>query len=208
MVNGNIVTEMGSRVSPDDDVSVLGKIVTPIGKRYFILNKPKVVLCVNKDEKGRKYVVDIIRGGRRMGLFPVGRLDMDTTGLIILTNDGELSNRIAHPRYGIEKEYRALVKGKWTSGELKEVMKDGVILENGSLVTGIQVISAEIKEDRTCVVIRIHEGRKHVVRRIFRSVGSRVYELHRTMIGSQGLMGLEHGEYREVALETLKNNIL
>ncbi|MBN1540189.1 MAG: rRNA pseudouridine synthase [Candidatus Thermoplasmatota archaeon] len=197
-VNGTVVWEQGARVGEFDVVMVDGRAVAPEKLRYFIINKPPGTISVDQDLRGRRYIVDLIPGGREMGLFPVGRLDLDTSGLMILTNDGDLGNRIAHPRYGISKEYVALVKGRWSIGSLKEASRDGVKLDDGSLVRDIVFLQAEPRGDRTVVTLRIHEGRKHVVKRIFLSLGSRVIELHRSAIGELGPGGLREGEWREV----------
>lgn len=207
MVNGEKTVELGTRVVEGDVVEVEREQITSRPKRYFLLNKPKGKICVDRDHKGRTYVVDLIPEGRELGLFPVGRLDLDTTGLILLTNDGEIGNRIAHPRYGIEKEYRALIKGRWTLERLRLHTRDGVILENGSMVTGIKVLSSSLEGERSSVVIRIHEGRKHVVRRIFLSIGSRVYELERTRIAEMDLGGIGPGEYIEISRDEVLNKI-
>jgi 23S rRNA pseudouridine2605 synthase len=154
---------------------------------------------VNKDERGRRWVVDIVPGGRNMGLFPVGRLDLDTTGLMILTNDGDLANRISHPRYGLKKEYHALVKGKWNLDDLKKRLENGIELENGDIVTNVKILSAVLEGERTKVILRIHEGRKHVVKRIFLAMGSRVYQLERTGIGELELSKIDPDAYIEVS---------
>jgi 23S rRNA pseudouridine2605 synthase len=207
-INDNKVTEMGARVKETDVVSVDGEVVEPKDLRYYIVNKPVGWISVDKDVKGRNYIVDLIPGGREMGLFPVGRLDLDTTGLLILTNDGDLANRIAHPRYEVEKEYIALVKGSHTRSQLLETTKKGVRLDDGSLVEDIKILRAKAVGDRTEVILRIHEGRKHVVKRIFLGLGSRVYELHRSAIGRLDLEDLELGEFREIGFEEVHKKIL
>ncbi|MGA1792875.1 MAG: pseudouridine synthase [Thermoplasmatota archaeon] len=206
-VNGETVREPGSRIGKDDLVKVDGKVVLPTELRYFIINKPPGVISVDQDLRGRKYIVDLIPGGRKMGIFPVGRLDLDTSGLMVLTNDGELGNRLAHPRFGIGKEYIALVKGKWSRGALIEVTKNGVVLDDGSVVRDIHILNASFQGDRTVVNLRIHEGRKHVVKRIFLSLGSRVYELHRSAIGELRLGSLGEGEWRELTREELVKKV-
>ena len=198
-INGSTVKEAGQKVLPGEEVRVDGKIVCEKPERYFIINKPKGYVSVNKDERGRKWVVDIVPEGRDMGLFPVGRLDLDTTGLMILTNDGNLANRISHPRYGVMKEYNALVKGKWNHNDLKDRLENGVVLKNGEIVDNVEVVSSSREEERTRVVLRIHEGRKHVVKRIFLAVGSRVYRLERTRIGELELPRIDTGEYMEIS---------
>jgi 23S rRNA pseudouridine2605 synthase len=153
-INDIIINEMGARVGDGDLVKVDGKLVTPSELRYFILNKPKGIISVNLDHKDRKYVVDLVPEGREMGLFPVGRLDLDTTGLLILTNDGNLANWIAHPRYGVTKEYIALIKGKWTLGDLRKVTRNGVRLDDGYLVKNIDIVKAMSEGSRTRVTLR------------------------------------------------------
>ncbi len=203
-VNGAVVVEPGSKVFPGDEVLLDGDKVELNVLRYFIINKPKGYISVNLDQKGRKWVVDIIPGGREMGLFPVGRLDLDTSGLMVLTNDGEIGNRISHPRFGVMKEYRALIKGIWTNTQLKDEIENGIVLENGDLVNDVIAHSAVNKEGRTIAVIRIHEGRKHVIRRIFQAIGTRVLELERTKIGGLELSGIPPGGYIEVSREEIE----
>ncbi len=195
-VNGEVVDELGTAIDEGSRVLVDGRKVTVLPHRYFILNKPKGIICVRDDPRGRRWVVDMIPKELRPGMFPVGRLDIDTTGLIMITNDGLLSNRIAHPSYGVEKEYIALVKGNMTEDELK-AMEEGVMLDTG-MVKGIRILSFEHIEDRTSVTLRIHEGRHHVVKRIFLAVGSRVYELHRRGIGDLNVDDLDVGSWREI----------
>ena len=200
-VDGEVVDELGSAIDEDSRVLLDGRKVTVLPHRYFMLNKPKGIICVRDDPRGRRWVVEMIPKEFRPGMFPVGRLDIDTTGLILITNDGDLSNRIAHPRYGVEKEYVALVKGNMTEGELK-AMEEGVMLDTG-MVKGIRIISFEHVEDRTSVTLRIHEGRYHVVKRIFLAVGSRVYELHRRGIGDLNVDDLDIGGWREIGKDLI-----
>jgi 23S rRNA pseudouridine2605 synthase len=206
-INGTEISEMGARVKEGDVVRINGDVVEPRELKYFILNKPKGTISVNMDHKERTYVVDLIPEGRKMGLFPVGRLDLDTTGLLILTNDGELANRIAHPRYGVTKEYVALVKGVWTLRTLKEVTRDGVHLDDGYLVKNIDIVKAVNDGTRTRVTLRIKEGRKHVVKRIFLSLGGRVYELHRSAIGNLTLENIGTGEFESKTRDDLVKDI-
>jgi 23S rRNA pseudouridine2605 synthase len=207
-INGDVVTEMGARVEEGDVVAVTGKIVKPKELRYYIVNKPKGWISVDQDMRGRRYIVEIVPGGREMGLFPIGRLDLDTTGFMILTNDGDLANRIAHPRYEVEKEYTALVKGRWTRRDLEERFGEGIMLNDGAFVGNVRVTAVKPKGERTSVTLRIHEGRKHIVKRIFLSIDSRVYELHRNAIGKMDLGGLRVGEWREIGPEDINEMIL
>lgn len=206
-INGETVTEPGTQVNEGDLVTLDGDEVEPVEAKYYLLNKPKGYISVNKDPGGRRWVVELIPEAERSGCFPAGRLDLDTTGLMIITNDGDLSFRISHPRFEIRKEYRALIKGKWTLNELRDAVKDGVVLDNGGRVDGIEIIEAEPVGIRTSVLLSIHEGRKHVVKRIFLSLGSRVYDLERTAIGNIEIGDLAMGSYRELNLEEILEGI-
>jgi len=200
-INGEKVIEPGTKVNEGDMVTFDGEKASLLDLRYFILNKPKGYISVNKDLKGRKWVVDLIEDARDSGCFPVGRLDLDTTGTMMITNDGELSFRISHPKFEIKKEYKALIKGVWSIDELKAAVKDGVEIDRGELVETIDILEAEREGDRTSVTLTIHEGRKHVVKRIFLSVGSRVYELERTAIGQLRTDDLDVGQWKEVDID-------
>ncbi len=206
-INGETVMEPGTKVNDGDNVSLDGEIVSLLDLRYFILNKPKGYISVNKDTKGRKWVVDLIEDARDSGCFPVGRLDLDTTGAMIITNDGDLSFRVSHPKFEIKKEYRALIKGRWSIEELREAVKDGVETDRGELVEDIDILEAGREVERTSVTLTIHEGRKHVVKRIFLSLGSRVYELERTAIGQLRVDDLDVGQWKEVELEFILNRM-
>jgi 23S rRNA pseudouridine2605 synthase len=197
-IEGKGTCELGSRVEEGDRVIIDDRIIEPLEKRYFIINKPGGYVSVNRDQRGRKWVVDLVPEGRKMGLFPVGRLDMETTGLMILTNDGDISHEISHPSNMIRKEYEALIKGTWTQIELSRLLKSGVNIGDDRPVKDIRIISATLEDRRTRVTLSIHEGRKHVVRRIFHAIGSRVYELERLAIGGLRSEGLPVGGYREI----------
>lgn len=205
-INGKRIEEPGWKVKEGDTVKMDGKTIRPHSRRYFILNKPRGVICVNKDLKDRPYVVDLIPEGRKMGLFPVGRLDIDTSGLIIITNDGDLANRIAHPRYEVRKTYLVRAKGRITEDVLKE-MERGIRLERGEPVKGIEVIEYSYRGENTDVTVSLHEGRYHVVRRMFLAKGHRVRKLKRTAIGNLTLKDLESGSYRELTMGELMKSV-
>lgn len=205
-INGSVVNGPGTKVRADDEVLVDGRPVRPLERSYFILNKPSGTLCVDRDDRGRRYVVDLIPGAREAGCFPVGRLDLDTTGLMIITNDGELGNRVAHPRYGLPKTYRAVVPGSLPT-EVIEGLERGVRLEDGSKVEDIDVLSVSGHPRGKEVILTIHEGRRHVVKRIFLALGGRVLELERTSIGGLRLEGLKRGGWRRTDREGLDRAI-
>lgn len=194
-VNGTVVTEPGTKVEEGDEVTLDGAPVLPIDHRYYILNKPRGYVSVDRDLKGRPYVVDLIPGARQAGCFPVGRLDLDTTGLMIITNDGELSQMIAHPRHMVEKTYDVLLPGKIPLARIREIER-GVTLEDGHHVSDIKIDRISQRGHDTLVRVTIHEGKRHVVKRIFRSIGVRLLELHRSSIGGLTVGTLRPGEWK------------
>jgi 23S rRNA pseudouridine2605 synthase len=205
-INGEIVSELGTVVEEGDEIALDGILIEPHPLKYYIVNKPKGVISVNKDVHGRKWVLDMIPEGRKMGLFPIGRLDVDTTGLMIITNDGELGNRISHPRYEVQKTYIALVNGRVEKDTL-ENMETGVVIDNGEKVEGIRILDYSYEGNQTSVKLTIHEGRYHVVRRIFLAVNHRVRDLKRVAVGGLELEDLQEGSYREMDRGELAKSI-
>jgi 23S rRNA pseudouridine2605 synthase len=194
-VNGEVVTFPRHKVGAGDTVEVAGEQVEVRELRYFLVYKPRGVASTRRDPHADKVIVDLVPAGRT--LFPVGRLDVDTTGLIILTNDGTLANRLMHPRYGVPKTYVARVRGK-VSRRALGALRHGVELEDGP--TGPADVSLRKQSAKTALVeITIHEGRKRQVRRMFAAVGLPVEELHRRRYGPLTDKGLEPGGYRELA---------
>jgi len=195
-VNGK-PAKVGMVIDPSKDlVEVDGKIVKPERKRYLIFNKPCCVLTqLGEDPRGRKTLDGFLKKIPER-VYPVGRLDYNTTGLLILTNDGELAQRILHPRYKLPKVYIALVEGKVTPKTLKE-MKKGTQLEDGfAKPDDVRIIRYE--GDSTRLEITFHEGRKHIVKRFLAKFGHKVKELHRTQIGPIKLGKLPPGKIREL----------
>jgi 23S rRNA pseudouridine2605 synthase len=193
-VNGEVVTFPRQKVTPEDVVAVRGEPVESRELKYFLLNKPRGVASTRSDPHADKVIVDLVPGGR--ALFPVGRLDVDTTGLIILTNDGVLANRLMHPRYGVPKTYVARVRGK-VSRRALGTLRQGVDLEDGT--TAPAEVKLKKQSAKTALVeITIHEGRKRQVRRMFQSVGLPVEELSRRRYGPLTDKGLEPGGFREL----------
>jgi 23S rRNA pseudouridine2605 synthase len=194
-VNGSVVRESGFRVDASKDKITLGKnTVRPGGvKRYYILNKPKGVLSTARDERGRKTVLDYI-SEKRVRLYPVGRLDKDTTGLIILTNDGDLTYRLTHPKFGIDRVYEVKVSGS-VSGENASRLKKGVVLEGGP-ARAEKVVFKNRSSEFTVILITLREGRKREVRNMFKAIGHDVLELKRVSYGPLKLGKLKTGEAR------------
>lgn len=209
-VNGEVITDLSTQVSYSDTVTVNGKKVSPVRKHvYLILNKPKGCVTTVSDDRGRKTVVDIVRADYPdTRLFPVGRLDYDTEGLLILTTDGDLCNRLTHPSSEIEKMYVAKIEGTVSENDLVKVRK-GVELDGR--MTGksrAKLISYDSKTNISTVEITIKEGMNREVRRIFESIGKNVAFLKRVAIGDLRLRGVDRGSYRKLTreeVEYLKN---
>lgn len=200
MVNGEIVTEMGTTVGPGDVVLLDGEPVEPEPLEYYLLNKPAGVVCTVSDPGGRRTVVDFIPSRAR--IFPVGRLDKDTTGLIILTNDGKLAHGLMHPRYEVDKVYRAEVRGKIDEARL-ERLRRGVRLEDG-LTTPAGVCLLVAREDASELELTIHEGRKRQVRRMLEAVGRPVIRLHRCRYAMLDDRRLGIGRFRVLVPQELR----
>jgi 23S rRNA pseudouridine2605 synthase len=194
-VNKNIVDKLPAFADPEKDViTVSGKKIHAEQKVYFLLNKPKGVICTNYDPAGRKKAIDLVRTDKRV--FCVGRLDIDTTGLIILTNDSELANKLAHPKYGLPKTYVAKIKGRVT-GEQVEKIKKGIWLSEGKTSrAAIKILKRSHKE--SIVEITIRQGLNHQVRRMLARVGFSVKSLTRTQIGRINSRGLGIGKFRQL----------
>ncbi len=199
-VNGEVVTFPRQPVAAADVIAVHGDPVEVRELRYLLVNKPRGVASTRRDPHAEKVIVDLVPNGRI--LFPVGRLDVDTTGLIILTNDGVLANRLMHPRYGVPKTYVARVRGKVSRRALND-LRQGIDLEDGP--TAPAEVNLKKQSAKTALVeITIHEGRKRQVRRMFAAAGLPVEELHRRRYGPIGDKGLEPGGYRELTGEELE----
>jgi 23S rRNA pseudouridine2605 synthase len=190
-VDGETVTDPARDVDESHRVELDGRRVEPEPREVHALNKPAGVVSTARDTHGRPTVVQLVRSRRR--LYPVGRLDAETTGLILLTNDGELADRLTHPRYGVAKVYRARVEPPRLSPRALEALKKGVDLEEG------RTAPARVRQPgRGVVELTIREGRKRQVRRMLEAVGHRVVELERVAFGPLGLRGLEPGKSRRL----------
>jgi 23S rRNA pseudouridine2605 synthase len=191
-VGGEVVMDPARDVDDTSDVAVDGRRVQAEPHEVHALNKPQGVVSTARDTHGRPTVVQLIRSRRR--LYPVGRLDADTTGLILLTNDGELADRLTHPRYGVKKVYRARIQPGRLSPRALEALRKGVELEDG------RTAPAQVRQSSGGVVeLTIREGKKRQVRRMLEAVGHRVVELERVAFGPLGLRGLEPGKSRRLS---------
>lgn len=202
-VNGKIVKELGTKATKNDIITIDDiNINKEITKKVYILNKPREVICSVKDEHGRKTVLDYIKTDER--IYPIGRLDYDTTGLILLTNDGELANRLMHPRNNIKKTYYAKINGILSLEESKQIKK-GIKIEGRVVeVDFIKLRSINKKNNTSIIEITIHEGRNHIIKKLFASLGYDVKKLKREEYGFLNLGNLKSGEYRELSLKEIK----
>jgi len=196
-VNGVVVDVMGVNVSDGDEVIVSGKKITHTDKKvYYMLNKPKGYVTTVKDQFGRPCVLDLIDGDIEKRVYPAGRLDYNTEGLLILTNDGDFVNSIIHPSNKIEKKYIAVINGKITDENI-EKLKKGVIVD-GKKTQPAKAFLSEIFKDKCVVELTITEGRNRQVRKMFEAVGHHVIELQRVSVGNLELGNLKLGKIRKL----------
>ncbi len=202
VVDGEVVTRLGTKVDPRTAViRVDGKRLPPISPHvYLAVNKPRGVVSTMSDPEGRRTLSDVV-ADRPERLFHVGRLDTDTDGLILLTNDGDFAQRLAHPSYEVDKTYVAEVDGRVTKAVLGQ-LREGVTLEDGPVtVSAARLVS--VQGERSIVELVIHEGRNRIVRRLLDQVGHPVRRLTRTAIGPVQLRGMAPGELRDLTLDEL-----
>ncbi|MFQ9705819.1 MAG: pseudouridine synthase [Limosilactobacillus pontis] len=201
-VNGKTVTVLGTKVGRHDKVEVDGVPIHRETAVYYLLNKPRGVISSAHDDKGRKTVVDILHEDEvEERVYPVGRLDYDTTGILLLTNDGALANKLMHPRFEVAKTYVAKVKGIVTNDELKR-LRLGVRIDGHKTKPAKTRLKETDRHRQTSLVqLTIHEGRYHQVKRMFEAIGHPVIKLHRETYGFLNLRGLQSGEFRELRPE-------
>ena len=202
-VNNQIVTEQGTKVSNDDRIEINGTLL-PLKeeKEYYLLYKPEKTISSVKDEKGRKTVTELIPSKGR--IYPVGRLDYDTTGVLLLTNDGELTNILTHPKNKIEKFYRAKVTGVVTREEVMKIKKGIEIEGRKTIPTYVKVKKVNQETQTTIIYLGINEGRNHIVKKIMSALGHKVIELKRERVAFLTLDGLKKGDYRPLTIKEVK----
>lgn len=202
-VNGQMVTELGTKVSGSDIIEIDGQMLnTNNDKVYYLLNKPRGVISSVSDEKGRKTVVDIIETDKR--IYPVGRLDYDTTGLLILTNDGELANKLMHPSNKIPKTYLAKLAGIIDKDAINK-LKKGIEVEGRKVkILDFKIKKKDLQKEATYISITIIEGRNHIVKNLFKELGYLVDKLTRTNYDFLEIGNLASGEYRELSIKEVK----
>lgn len=203
LVNGEVITEMGFKVSGNDYIEVEGNPINEKEeKEYYLLNKPRGIVSTSSDEKNRKTVVDLIKTNKR--IYPVGRLDYDTTGAIILTNDGELTNLLTHPKNKVEKVYVAKIKGIITKENLSKLCNGVIIDGKKTSKAKAKILKIDKKNNTSIVELVISEGRNHQVKKMFEAINFDVLKLKREAIAFLTLDGLRSGEYRRLSLKEVK----
>lgn len=202
-VNGKVVTELGVKVSGNDIIEVDGVTINRDTKKvYYILNKPREVITSVSDDKNRKTVLDCITTDIRV--YPVGRLDYDTTGLIILTNDGELANKLMHPSNKIKKTYIAKIEGLLNKDDIDR-LKRGINIDDRKVeIVNFKIRDKDLVKNTSLIEITIIEGRNHIVKRIFESLKHPVIRLSRIRLAFLDIKNLKSGEYRELSLKEVK----
>lgn len=202
-VNGETVTELGTKADPAQDIiTVSGKPIKNEKKVYIMLNKPKGVITSASDPEGRKIVSDYLKGIKER-VYPIGRLDYDTEGLLLLTNDGEFANLLSHPKYHVPKTYLATVKGVPHGTELDK-LRQGIMLEDG-MTAPAEVEYKDVDPDnkQSVISITIHEGRNRQVRRMFEAISHPVTRLKRISYGDLLLQNLKRGLYRHLTADEI-----
>ena len=206
-VNNTIVTKLGTKIDPQKDtVKVKGKLIKYKEKKhysYILLNKPKGYLTSLTDPFGRPIVLDLLKDIKER-VYPVGRLDFNSEGLLILTNDGELTHALTHPTKEVEKVYIVKVKGIPSSEKLKNLSK-GVVLENNYRISPCKIYLLKITNGNAILKIKIREGKKRQVRKMCEYIGHFVLKLRRTQLGPISLKGVKPGEYRYLNKEEIKS---
>ncbi|WP_334055842.1 pseudouridine synthase [Polaribacter sp. P097] len=201
-VNGKLVTEMGYKVQPDDVVQFDGTSITPEQKRYILLNKPKNYITTMDDDRGRKTVMDLVSNASKERIYPVGRLDRNTTGLLLFTNDGDLAKKLTHPKHNVRKLYHASLDRKLDLKDL-EKLRGEVIIEGRKVF--IDAVSYVDGQPKTEIGIEIHSGRNRIVRKIFEHVGYKVNKLDRVIFAELTKKNLPRGRWRALTNQEVSN---
>ena len=204
-VNGKVVTELGTKASLDDEIKVDGQMIVKEDKVYYALYKPTGYLTTVKDELGRRTVMDLMTTeAKKNRIFPIGRLDYDTSGILLLTNDGELANALLHPSNNINKVYIATIEGK-LSDEERLKLENGVIIDGKKTSPCEATVTKVNKEkNKTIVKLTIHEGRNHQVKNMFEAIDKKVLKLHREEFAGISSKGLYEGQHRKLTFNEVK----
>ncbi|CAL2087952.1 pseudouridine synthase [Tenacibaculum sp. 190524A05c] len=201
-VNGQLMTEMGYKVQPGDEVRFDGTLISMEQKRYILLNKPKNYITTMEDDRGRKTVMELVGNATKERIYPVGRLDRNTTGLLLFTNDGELAKKLTHPKHNVRKLYHASLDKKLALSDLEKLRGDVVIEGKRVFIDAVSYVEGEKKTE---VGIEIHSGRNRIVRKIFDHVGYHVTKLDRVIFAGLTKKNLPRGRYRELTQQEINN---
>lgn len=203
MVNGKIITELGTKVESNDIISIDGVIINKdVKQEYYLLNKPRQVISSVEDKQGRITVRDLINTDAR--IYPIGRLDYDTTGLIILTNDGELANLLMHPSFEVEKTYVAKINKVLDKDDIRKLKSNIVVEGRKVVIKRFKIKKRDMDKNTSVVEITIVEGRNHIVKKIFASMNIDVIKLSRVGYAFLTLDNLKSGEYRNLTIKEIK----
>jgi len=200
-VNDRVIRDLSFTVTPEDRVLLNGRLLKHQDKKTIILNKPPGILSTARDDFRRKTVIDLI-DDKNIRLYPVGRLDYNSRGLIILTNDGELAYRVMHPKFMVPKTYEVKIDKKLPSNDIDKIKK-GIEIEGRELIP-LNIKILKFGKAGTIIELKIIEGRKRIIRKVFKKIGYNVIDLKRTMIGGLGLNGLREGQYRILNIKEIK----
>lgn len=202
-VNGEIAN-IGMQVKSDDVIQIEGNVIKKdsTNKVYYLLNKPRGVVTTSCDELGRRTVLDLIETDKR--IYPVGRLDYDTTGVLLLTNDGELTNKLTHPRNNVEKVYIAKIEGIITGNDINKLKKGVNIDDFKTSPARVKLRSFNKKTQTSLVELTIHEGHNHQVKKMFEAIGYKVIKLTRIRFAGFDVRNLKSGEYRQLSTKEVK----
>lgn len=203
MVNGKVITEMGYKVQLTDEVRFDGSLINPETKRYVLLNKPKNYITTMDDERGRKTVMELVQMATKERIYPVGRLDRNTTGLLLFTNDGELAKKLTHPKHNVRKLYHASLDRKLAVSDLQK-LTSGEFMVEGKKVFIDDVAYVE-GESKTEIGIEIHSGRNRIVRKIFETLGYKVMKLDRVIFAGMTKKNIQRGHWRHLTEQELNN---
>ena len=196
-VNGEVVTELGTKVTRKDQIMFNDQPVSLERKVYVLLNKPKDTVTTSDDPQGRQTVMDLVRNASRERIYPVGRLDRNTTGVLLLTNDGDLARHLTHPSAKVYKIYQVELDRPVTREDMKQML-DGITLEDGPIkVDDVQYVQAA--NDKRIVGVELHSGKNRIVRRIFEHLGYNVHKLDRVVFAGLTKKDLPRGRYRELS---------
>ena len=203
LVNGKVITELGTKVETNDIISIDGVIINKdVKHEYYLLNKPRQVISSVEDKLGRITVRDLINTEAR--IYPVGRLDYDTTGLIILTNDGDFANMLMHPSYEVEKTYVAKINKILDKDDINK-LKKGIVIDNRKVdIKRFKIRKKDVEKNTSIIELTIVEGRNHIVKKIFESMRIDVIKLSRVSYAFLTLDGLKSGEYRKLSIKEIK----